>query len=312
MRNPIPLLGPHGGSRIPGVNDQETINLYPMVESPTAKSQLVLYSWPGKEKITTAGTGPGRCDPYEWKGDIYFISGDTLYKMDTSDVVTAIGTLNTSTGWCVLAGGRTHLGIVDGTNGYYTDGSTLTQIGDADFPNGATHISYLDSYFICADVDTDQFFISASEDITSWNALDFASAESNPDDIEAHIANESTLYLFGGKTIQPFQTVPNADFPFDAYPNVIEYGIQAKYSLVRDEMGIYFLAKKPGGGIVVVRLSGISGGPLSSPEMTWELNQLTTTSDAIGSLYDMKGVPFYILSFPSESLTFAFNTVNGL
>lgn len=312
MRKPIPLLGEQSTSRVAKVNDQQTINLYPQVESGSAKSQLTLLSTPGLSKITTVGTGPSRANPVRWKGNLYGISGDSVWKMNTAATVSVVGTLNTSVGWCNLTGGRTHLGIVDGTNGYYCDGSTTTQIADADFPNGATHISYLDSYFICSDPGTDQFFISASEDITSWAALDFASAESNPDDIYAHISNEKDLYMFGDETIQVFYNSGNADFPFSPYPDVIEYGIQAKYSLAKDESGLYCLAIKPGGGLVVVKISGLQGAQLSSPDMTWTINQLSITNDAIGAIYNMKGQSYYVLTFPSEDVTYAFNTQTGL
>ena len=72
------------------------------------------------------------------------------------------------------------------------------------------------------------------------------------------------------------------------------------------------LAIKPGGGIVVVKISGFQGMQLSSTEMTWTINQLSITSDAIGGLYDMKGQSYYILNFPSEDVTYAFNTQTGL
>ena len=312
MRKPIPLLGEQSTSRIAKVNDQQTINLYPQVESGSAKSQLTLLSTPGLSKITTIGTGPSRANPVRWGGNLYGVSGNSLWKMDTSDVVTIVGTLNTSSGWCILAGGRTHLGVVDGTNGYYTDGSTTTQIADADFPNGATHISYLDGYFICGKPATDQFYTSASEDITSWAALDFASAEANPDNILAHISTDKDLFLFGGETVQIFYNSGNADFTFSPYPNVIEYGIQAKYSLAKDETGLYCLAISPGGGLSVVKIVGFQGAQISDQDMTWTINQLTTTDDAIGAIYNMKGQNYYILTFPSEDVTYAFNVQTGL
>lgn len=312
MRKPIPLLGEQSTGRVAKVSDQQTINLYPQAESGSAKSVLTLLSTPGLSKITTIGAGPSRANPIRWKGDLYGVSGNSVWKMNTADTVTVVGTLNTSTGWCILAGGRTHLGIVDGTNGYYSDGSTVSVISDADYPDDAEHISYLDGRFIVPDTGTDQFYISADEDITSWAALDFASAESNPDNILAQIANEKDLYLFGSETVQVFYNSGNADFPFSPYPNVIEYGIQAKYSLVKDESGLYFLAIKPGGGLVVVKVSGFQGSQISSQDTTWTINQLTITDDAIGGLYDMKGQSYYILNFPSEDLTLAFNTQTGL
>ena len=104
----------------------------------------------------------------------------------------------------------------------------------------------------------------------------------------------------------------NADFPFSPYPQIIEYGIEAKYSVVKDESGIYFLALNPGGGVMVVKISGFGSTQLSSAENTWQLNQLTTTDDAIGAYYNMKGVGYFVLTFPSENVTYHYNVQTGM
>lgn len=311
MRNKIPLLGGQSTHRIAKIKDQQTINWYPKAESPDSKSQLTLQFTPGLTKITTVGTGPGRCNMKVWGGDLYGISGNTLFKMDTSNVITTIGTLNTSAGWCVIAVGRTYLMITDGTNGYTYNGSTFAAISDVDYPDDATHCAYLDSRFIVNDAGTDQFYISAAEDPTSWAALDFASAEASPDNIFALDTTTKDLYLFGDDTIQVYYNSGNQDFPFDPYPNTIEYGIHAKYSLTRDDNGLYCLAQKIGGGLVVVHIQGFSGRIISDPDITWTINQLSTTSDAIGAIYDMEGESYYILTFPSADFTLAFNLQTG-
>jgi len=312
MRQKIPLLGGQSTHRIAKVKDQQTINWYPKAESPDAKSQVTLLPFPGLTKITTVNTGPGRANMAVWKSNLYGVSGNALFKMDTSDVVTSLGTLNTSAGWCNIAVGRDMIMITDGTNGYTYDGTTFAVISDADYPDDATDCAYLDGRFLVNDTGTDQFFMSAVEDATSWAALDFASAESSPDDIYAIETTTKDLYLFGDKTIQVYYNSGNADFPFEPYPSVIEYGIEAKYSLTHDDNGLYFLARKPQGGIVVVHINGFQGRIISDPDITWTINQLSTTSDAIGAIYDMEGESYYILTFPASDFTLAFNLQTGL
>lgn len=203
------------------------------------------------------------------------------------------------------------IAMVDGTAGYTYNGTAFATITDVDFPNGATHIDYLDGYFIVNKPSTDQFYISATEDATSWNPLDFASAEASPDDISAFLVYSRTLYFAGSDTIQVFFNSGNADFPYSPYPNVIEYGIEAPNSMVHDDSGIYMLALRPGGGKVVVKIQGFQGTPLADPDITWTINQFTTTSDAIGAIYDSKGEAYYILTFPSEDITYAWNLQTG-
>jgi len=266
----------------------------------------------GLTLVTTVSPGPGRANMKVWQDDLYGISGNVFFSINPLDVVTTIGTLNTSAGWCVIAVGRAYIMITDGTNGYTYDGTTFAVISDLDYPDDASHCAYLDSRFIINDTGTDQFYISAAEDPTSWSALDFASAEASPDDILAFETTTKDLYLFGADTIQPYYNSGNQDFLFDPYPNTIEYGIHAKFSLARDDNGLYCLAQKVGGGLVVVHIQGFTGRAISDPDITWTINQLSVTNDAIGAIYDMKGENYYILTFPSADITYAFNLQTSL
>lgn len=44
MRNPIPLLGQQSTSRITQVNDQQTINLYPLASESSPISLGIVYA----------------------------------------------------------------------------------------------------------------------------------------------------------------------------------------------------------------------------------------------------------------------------
>jgi len=312
MRDRIPLLSGQSTHKHAKIKDEQTINWRPKVETPDALSQITLQYVGGLTKVTTVGTGPGRANMVRWGGALYGISGNEFFKMTAGETVTSIGTLNTSSGWCTIKAGRTYIAIVDGTNGYTYDGTTFAQITDVDFQNGATHISYLDGYFIVNSPNSDQFYISASEDPTTWSALDFASAEANPDNILALDATEKDLYLFGSETVQIFYNSGNATFPFDPYPNTLEYGIEAKYSLARSESGFYFLAIAPTGALTIAGLTGFTIRPIIDDDEAATINALTTTTDAIGAVYSADGVEYYNITFPSEDLTFEVNLKTGM
>jgi hypothetical protein len=74
----------------------------------------------------------------------------TLWQVDNAGVTTNRGTLNTTTGKVSMAENGTQIVIVDGTNGYVYNMSTLAfaQIVDADFPNGAATVCWIDGYFL--------------------------------------------------------------------------------------------------------------------------------------------------------------------
>lgn len=304
MRIEIPFVGPDYANRSSNVNAQKTVNLYPRRQASGSKAVVALYSTPGLKKAGEAGTGPWRSNLIEWAGDLYGISGDTLYKINSSLSPTSIGTLNTSGGRCELAAGRAYLMVVDGTAGYTYDGTTFSQISDGDFPSSPSHCAYLDGRFIVNAEDSDRFYISGISDPTSWGALDFASAESAEDDILAITATYKDLYLLGSKTVQVYYNSGNPDFPFDPYPNgTMDVGIQAPHSLAASAAGLFWLATTREGDISVVMAQGTSIQPVSE-DIAWDLETMTTTSDATAFTYRQNGQTIYQISFPTEDRTF--------
>jgi hypothetical protein len=308
MRIEIPFVGPTYNGRSSKINAQRTVNLFPKLEKPGAKTPIALYSTPGLSQIGTKGTGPTRSNGVKFSDKLYFVSGNELISVDSSNIFTTIGTLNTGGSRCELAAGRTYIVVVDGTDGYTYDGTTFAQISDADFPASPSHVSYLKGRFIVNKGLSDEYYISADEDPTSWAALDFASAENNPDDILAHAATESDLYHVGSDTTQVFYFSGNADFPFDPYPNgTIEIGIEAPHSLVQFTGGLVWLASDKDGDPYVVHVNGLTGQPISTNEIDFQISEFTTKSDAIGSIYRKAGRTFYVLTFPSADKTFCFD-----
>lgn len=311
MRQQIPLLGDQSVNRQIRINDQQTINFEPIIEKPNARTTLSLVSTPGLTVLGTSGDGATRSNFIKFNGYTYYVNGSKLIQIDSGNAATVIGTLNTSSGWCILAAGRSYLMIVDGKDGYTYDGATFAEITDADFPSNPSHCSYLNDRFITNKGFSDEFYISAVEDPTSWAALDFASAEANPDNILAHASTNRDLYLIGENTAQPFYSSGNADFPYDPYQQVIEVGIAAKYSLAKGAAGLFWLASNDEGDAFVVKVVGFQATVISDPEMNWQINQLVDVTDAVGSLFRHNGRTWYELTFTSSDITYVFDVDTG-
>lgn len=310
----IPIIGGTSISDAVKVNNQNTVNFNPKFETPGAKTQLALYHSPGNEEIDDDFTGDGRSNGVFWNDETWFVIGNKLVSITTADVSTERGTLNTSTGRVSIAAGRDYLALVDGTNGYSIDLATLTfaVISDAQFPDDATHIVYLDGYFIVNDAGTDDFYISSSEDPTAWDALDFEVASAAPDDILALAKFDRDLYAIGEESTQRYYNSGNTDFPFTPYPNTMEVGVLAPHSVVKSPYGVFWLANIPDGDAVVVRASGGQFEIISDPDTSSEISRLETKTDAIGSVYTEEGHSFYVLTFPTDQLTKVFDVTTGL
>ena len=305
-RIPIPFNGPSFESRSPQTNDQLTVNWYPRPEQGGAKSKLTLAPTPGLTLLGTATNGPCRSNGVVFKGDAYFVSGNRLIKIDSSDTITNIGSLNTSDGRASIAAGKSSLMVTDGVNGYSYDGTTFAVIGSNLLT--ASYCEWVDNYFIIVNNDTNVFQISALDDPTTWSATDIASAEKRADNAVRPVWFRGDLMIAGTETCELYFNSGNADFPWDVYPNaVFEWGAAAVDSVSVLSNTVFMLASSREGGYVVLRMSSETPQIISNKDLEWQISQLSSISDAIGFAYRQFGHSFYQLTFPSANRTFVWD-----
>ncbi len=320
QRITIPFVGGEARDRTVMVNNQATVNFMQAIKGAGAKAPIVLETAPGLIDLAQAGNGALRtsmmiASAVRGTKDLYGVYGDNLVAQTTALSNLNVGTLNANSGRVPIARGRNYIAMVDGTDGYTYDGTTFAQITDLDFPANPTHIVYLDGFFIVNESATDNFYISALEDPTSWNALDFEAASVAPDNALAIAASQSLLWIFGDETAQPYYNNGNADFPYELVLNgVQEVGILAPDSLAESDDGIFYLATTPEGGRFVYQINGTQGRVISNDEQEAFLDTVTDPTTAYGFIYKQQGKSFYVLqlgatggSDPRTSSTLIFN-----
>lgn len=106
----------------------------------------------------------------------------------------------------------------------YTVAGGLVQVSDVDFDGPALGVDFQDGYFIFPKAESNKWFVSDLRDGLAYNALDFASAESDPDNLVAIAPLNGLIYVFGSRTLEPYQNVGGAGFPYER----ISSGIQQK------------------------------------------------------------------------------------
>ena len=308
----IPIVGQQSANRSVNVNSQLSINLYPQIETDGAKSELTLHSTPGLKLAGSIGNGPGRTNGIRWKNKAYFVSGAQLISIDTSGTITSHGTINTATSNVSMSANPSHIGFVDGTDGWTFDGTSLTQILDGDFPT-ATQMTFLDGYSIANKSGTGQFQISSLNDTTAWDPTEIATAESNPDDLTALTSTHKELWLFGDQTAEIWYNSENADFPFEPYRNgVSEWGVHAPFSLAKADESLFWLSSNREGVNMVLSARGVSPVAISNRDIEWEIAQLSKTDDAVGWTYQQAGHTFYVLTFPTGDRTIVYDVSTGM
>lgn len=291
---------------------ERRVNCFP--ELGDGKTVAKIIGVPGKKLFSNITTARSR-GQYVFDSKLYTVMGNTLYEVTTAGVATSKGTVNTSYGEVDIADNGTQMIIVDGTNGYTFASGTLTQIADADFPNGATTVAFVGGYFIVDDPsNTGRYYFSALYDGTSWGALDYATAESIPDALNRVFEDHGQLILFGDKSIEPWYTTGDSSLPFALVNGAsIRWGVDAKWSICKFDNSVAFLGKRDtDGALQVVVLEGYQPRRISNEAIEYEIGTYSVTSDAIGQTYTSNGHTFYILSFPSANKTWVYDASTTL
>jgi hypothetical protein len=207
---------------------------------------------PGLDPFCSIGSEPIR-GMHRMGETLYAVAGTTLYSIDSAGTETALGTVSGDAP-VMMADNGTQIAIQGGVGnnqGYVLDGTTLyTNI--TNLP-AVSNVVYIDGYFVWSVFGSDQFIISALNDGLTYDPLDVATVEGDPDDILAVVNDHRELQFYGARTVEIWYNSGAADFPFARQGNAfIERGIRDRNSLVKIDNSVHFV----GDDLVVYRLNG--------------------------------------------------------
>lgn len=304
----IPFIGAAYKGQSVDVNAQECVNWYPEVDDKSTKTPIALYPTPGHTLIKSAAPGKHR-GSLEFNGNAYFVVGNNLVKMTTNENVFVVGTLATTDGNVSMATNGTQgdqLVMVDGTSLYLWDGTTFSTVAPG-FSISPEFVVFIDSYFVINDKDTGRFYRSSLNDGDSWNSLDFATAERDPDNLRALIVNQRELWLLGNKTVEVWYN-DNSDFSFSPISNAFnEWGIAAPFSVAKADGSVFWLTANYEGEGFVVKSKGYGPKIISTRALDFTIQSYTTISDAVAFIYQQAGHTFYVINFPAEGKTWVYD-----
>lgn len=333
------FIGPAYTLKSVNVDCQRCVNLFPeLIESGRGKGGEVAYlkSTPGLLALIDLGTGPIRCIHVDPQGRVFAVRGDTMYLLTFNGTIwssaaldcvhDSLGptpskvTLDSSTGIIKAASIQNSATdcatvFVDGVNTYlfwyYGSGSgdfgEFAAFGYEGVP-GATHVVFIDGYFIFNKAETNQFFVT---DFASFNVspLSFASAEGDPDNIIALIANNRDLILINERSTEVFGNTGNADFPFERVQGgFIEKGGVAPYSIAKIEGFVFWLGRDEFGQGVVYATQSLQPQRISTHAIEFAIQGYADISAATGYTYQSGGHSFYVLNFDEATWVYDIST----
>lgn len=290
------------------ISAQRAVNCYAEAQPKDAKTQVALFGCPGIVTLATCGNGPVR-GFHVMGGVLYVVSGQRLYSVTSTGTATDIGGNISGSGVVSMDDNGSQLVIVNGTNGYlYSSTLGFVLISDADF-NDANTVTFFDQRFVFDWKDTNKFFASDSLDGTAYTATAFASAESRPDNVNAVILSKQILLVCGTASIEPWQNVGAANFPFERVPGaVIERGLAEPYAICKADNTIYFM----GDDRVFYRLDGLSPMRVSTHALEQAWQNYSNTDNLFCFSYAWNGHKFISVTFPSANATIEYDIATGL
>lgn len=190
----------------------ECINLF-VEKAKTSENEICLQARPGLEEVATNGTGPiNAIYARPVIGDYYTVSGSTLYLNTTSlGTMASMGSLPIS-----IAGTTSEILIASGGTLYSYNGTNLaaTFIGIGNATDSVVAITNIGSMFVAVESDSARFYWSTPLDGRSWDALNFATAEREPDTLVDIAALNDNLILYGQSTVEVWAHTGDANLPF--------------------------------------------------------------------------------------------------
>jgi len=303
-----PILGSAYVARSVNAADNRMVNLFPEIVPEAGKEPAYLQRAPGLRLLTTVGTGPIR-GISSFNGNLYVVSGEQLIKLDAAYTATVLGTVAGATEPVSMANNGIQLFVACNGPSYVYNSDTLAfgQITDPDFP-GALTVSFLDGYFVFIEPDSQRVWVTALNDPTSIDPLDFASAEGDPDGLISSIVNQGQVWLFGTNSVEVWYDSGNVDFPLQRIQGAFnEIGCAATFSVAKLDNGLFWLGQDARGTGMVYRANGYTGVRISTHAVEWQIQQYDTISDAVAYTYQQDGHSFYVLNFPSANTTWVYD-----
>lgn len=289
------------------ISAQRAVNCYAEAQPKDAKTQVALLGCPGIVTFATCGNGPVR-GMHVMGGVLYVVSGQRLYSVSSTGTATDIGGNITGSDVVSMDDNGTELAIVTGTNGYlYSTTVGFILISDTDF-NDANTVTFFDQRFVFDWKGTNKFFASSLLDGSSYSATAFASAETRPDNVHAVILNKQVLLVCGTRSIEPWQNVGAANFPFERIPGaVIERGLAEPHAICKEDNTVFFM----GDDRVFYRLDGLTPVRVSTHalEHTWQSH--STLDQLFCFSYPWEGHKFVVVTFPATNTTYELDIATG-
>ena len=250
----------------------------------------------------TSGLGYARA-AIEHAGAFYAVAGGRLWRWNGA--LTNLGAV--ADGPTTMATSGTQLAIVAAGRYYVWNGTTI-----AEYTTGAVTdpvgVAFQDGYFLVAGAvagRNDGFTVSGLDNGATFDALDFAIAESAGDGLVGITSDHGEVWLLGAKTVEIWYNSGAADFPFQRNVGaLIERGCLSGQTVAKEDNAVFWI----GPDRVVYR----GGGGAPQVVSTREVEEILKAGDIDGAfVFTDRGHKFYGVRLVGKPML-AYDLTTGL
>ena len=326
----IPFIGEHYPDKSRALSSNLLINCFTeKSQDQNAKSK---FSAKGREGtslwLDMGDLGDIRGSHVTANGLLYRVYGNSLIRVNsdkTFDVVFAVSDLATTVS---MADNGFYLMIADGTNLWSFNLSTeVMQDVTPDAFSNPTFVKYIDQRFVAINNDptrdysldsvpqNNKIFFSetGANGGETWFELSFFNSETSADANTSMAIASDALWVWGQKSLEIYKSDSNPDKPFRIVGGVsTEIGCLAPYSVATIGGSVFWLGSSTSGNNQIYMSQNFSPVVISNPAISYELDQMGDTSDAISSTYQLNGHTFYVITFIGGNKTFRYDVNEGV
>lgn len=274
---------------------ERLLNCYARPHPEQGAGPFIIEWSPGLTQFATLETGFPVRAVCAVKGLVYAACGGKLWQISPSGVSAQIGVIPDDQNTQIVGNG-VEIAVAAGDQYFVWDGATLAAVSPEAF-TGARGIATIDGYVLIFEAGGQRFAITGILDASSIDPLDFASAESAPDDIVAVMVDHSEVWLFGADSSEIWTNTGAADFPFQrSYGGIIERGCAFPRSVAKEDNRVFWVDDRR----FVSAASGASPQVISTPAVAATLEGLGAGADVRGFAWTWKNSTFYALRVPGR------------
>lgn len=279
-------FGPEGGARL--------INAYGEEAAPDAKSPWVYYCRPGLTSFATLTAGAFR-GAIKLGAYGYVVNGGAVDRVDSSGTVVNVGSFAGSAP-VIMARNRkspnAQVAMVSDGLRAILSADVVTPIADTDLPPPIS-VCAIGGYFVFFLADGRYFWTSIDEG-TAIDALDFASAEANPDGGVGIIERTQEIVLFGNESVE-FHALTGSTSVFErVQQTTLQLGCLSG-AAIKSINGVPIF---PASDATVRLLEGYSPERISTHEVERDIDSLADKSVLTAQAFTLRGHNFYCLNAP--------------